>query len=264
MAIHVDGTCHPLQQVALVSKEKIVAQVVSCFAFFVADWSLTNWGLHGLLIKVCSVCMLRRLVGVFTWGIYIIFLTFYATASWQAIEYTCANNILQFAYKFEFVSRTPACWGQLYLADPDSKGSFGGVWGSSYTQIRCSIMGKGATTKFQARSAKTGWKARDKVASKHDKLYCWRSCVVPLLSPINWMQYIVDNGLWHRLAGVDRSERHLVPKVWTKLWDNFEALNHHFSLSTTEFDRSTTAAVFAHGDEGLRRMALWSQLSNLH
>ena len=73
---------------------------------------------------------------------------------------------------------------------------------------------------------------------------------VPFLSPTNWMSYIIDNGLWHRLAGVDRSEKHLVPKIWTHFWNNFEALNPHFSIFATEFDRSTTAAVFLHGDEG--------------
>lgn len=74
---------------------------------------------------------------------------------------------------------------------------------------------------------------------------------IPWLAPTSWMGYIVDQGLWYRLAGLEFHEKHLAPHVWSQFWQNFRALQPHFSLFDMEgFDPRRTCACFLHGDEG--------------
>lgn len=82
---------------------------------------------------------------------------------------------------------------------------------------------------------------------------------IPWISPRAWVQFLLSKGLWYRLAGLTFEERHLAPQVWGKFWENFRALNPHFSLfNKSDIDLTKVAGFFIHGDEGrtLKRSAL--------
>ena len=76
---------------------------------------------------------------------------------------------------------------------------------------------------------------------------------VPWIPPTTWFKYLLDHGLWYRLAGLDFEKQHLAPEVWGKFWKQFEALQPDFSLFTMGFSEQElerTCAIFTHGDEG--------------
>ena len=74
---------------------------------------------------------------------------------------------------------------------------------------------------------------------------------IPWISPRDWLKFIVDRGLWHRLAGLSDADRHLSPMVWKQFWDHYKTLNPDFSLFSMEnVDYGNMAALFVHGDEG--------------
>ena len=74
---------------------------------------------------------------------------------------------------------------------------------------------------------------------------------IPWISPRDWLKFIVDRGLWHRLAGLSDADRHLSPMVWKHFWDHYKTLNPDFSLFSMEnVDYGNMAALFVHGDEG--------------
>ena len=81
---------------------------------------------------------------------------------------------------------------------------------------------------------------------------------IPWISPQNWLKFLLKNGLWHRLAGLDYEEKHLSPMVWTHFWEKFRTIHPHFSLFDHDYDLSKVAAFFIHGDEGrtLKRHAI--------
>ena len=74
---------------------------------------------------------------------------------------------------------------------------------------------------------------------------------IPWISPRDWLKFIVDRGLWHRLAGLSDADKHLSPMVWKQFWDHYKTLNPDFSLFSMEnVDYGNMAALFVHGDEG--------------
>lgn len=78
---------------------------------------------------------------------------------------------------------------------------------------------------------------------------------IPWISPIDWLQFLVDNGLWHHLAGLGQDDKRLAPQVWNQFWDMHKQLCPHFSLYDDETlaavgDLGCVAGVYLHGDEG--------------
>ena len=74
---------------------------------------------------------------------------------------------------------------------------------------------------------------------------------IPWISPRDWLKFMVEHGLWHRLAGLSDNDRHLSPMVWKQFWDHYKMLNPGFSLFSMENDDfGNMAALFIHGDEG--------------
>eukprot|EP00438_Fugacium_kawagutii_P014649 Skav218866 [mRNA] locus=scaffold2417:242354:249989:+ [translate_table: standard] len=78
---------------------------------------------------------------------------------------------------------------------------------------------------------------------------------IPWISPVDWLQHIVDNGLWHRLAGVDHEQRDLAPQVWKQFWAMHQKLCPEFSMYTDETLENigslcNIAGIYLHGDEG--------------
>ncbi|CAK9048732.1 unnamed protein product [Durusdinium trenchii] len=75
---------------------------------------------------------------------------------------------------------------------------------------------------------------------------------LPWICPKDWVQYIIDRGLWHHLAGLDDAHRHQAGEVWRSFWDKIEAMHPELEVFNEEFnlDRENTAAIYVHGDEG--------------
>ena len=78
---------------------------------------------------------------------------------------------------------------------------------------------------------------------------------IPWISPIDWLQFIVDRGLWHRLAGLTQNDKHMSPHVWSQFWDMQRKLQPHNSLFDEDNlriagDLGNVAAFYIHGDEG--------------
>ena len=78
----------------------------------------------------------------------------------------------------------------------------------------------------------------------HDREISW-------ICPRDWLQFICDHGLWHRLCGLQYEESHLCAEMWRSFWDRFEKLQPDFQVfDDPDFDRENTAAFYVHGDEG--------------
>ena len=74
---------------------------------------------------------------------------------------------------------------------------------------------------------------------------------VPWISPKDWFQFILRQGVWHHLAGVRADEMHLAGPLWKTFWSNYQKLYPHFELfSKPGVDYSRTVACYLHGDEG--------------
>ena len=77
------------------------------------------------------------------------------------------------------------------------------------------------------------------------------ACSLPWISPKTWLKYLVKHGLWSRLCGLDRDQRHLCGPTWQCFWNNYRKIYPKFSLfSLPGIDLSKTAACYVHGDEG--------------
>lgn len=74
---------------------------------------------------------------------------------------------------------------------------------------------------------------------------------VPWISPESWLKYLIDKGLWPRLAGCESFDYAGSRENWTTFWEKYEKINPGFELFQMEgIDLSRTAACFIHGDEG--------------
>ena len=79
-------------------------------------------------------------------------------------------------------------------------------------------------------------------------------CDLPWISPENWLRFIVQNGLWPTLAGVQRHDWEGARQNWSEFWSTYEQINPSFELfevaRSKQIDLSRTAAWLIHGDEG--------------
>ena len=74
---------------------------------------------------------------------------------------------------------------------------------------------------------------------------------VPWISPESWLRYLVDKGLWPRLAGCERFDYAGARENWANFWMEYRKINPDFELFHVEgVDFSRTAACLIHGDEG--------------
>ena len=74
---------------------------------------------------------------------------------------------------------------------------------------------------------------------------------VPWISPESWLRYLVNKGLWPRLAGCDRFDYAGAQENWANFWKEYRKINPGFELFHMEgVDFSRTAACLIHGDEG--------------
>ncbi|CAL1152385.1 unnamed protein product, partial [Cladocopium goreaui] len=74
---------------------------------------------------------------------------------------------------------------------------------------------------------------------------------VPWISAESWLKYLIDKGLWPRLAGCESFDYAGSRENWTTFWEKYEKINPGFELFQMEgIDLSRTAAYFIHDDEG--------------
>ena len=72
---------------------------------------------------------------------------------------------------------------------------------------------------------------------------------IPWISPRTWLQFLVDKGLWPRLAGASNNQ--VAREMWSTYWANFQKIMPDFELFQLEgVDYSRTCAMLLHGDEG--------------
>lgn len=77
--------------------------------------------------------------------------------------------------------------------------------------------------------------------------------MIPWLSPQDWLQFIVDHGCWHALAGLKDDQRHLAEPRWEHFWAEYRKLRPNFAPFLEErenMDWSRTVGLLLHGDEG--------------
>ena len=74
---------------------------------------------------------------------------------------------------------------------------------------------------------------------------------IPWISPTSWFQFLIDRGLWYRLAGLHYEDRHLAPQVWSQFWDMQKNMSPDYSLfDEPNVNYGNVAAIYLHGDEG--------------
>ena len=92
-----------------------------------------------------------------------------------------------------------------------------------------------------------------KQGSKLDVKISEMSCdglTLPWISPETWLAYLVQKGLWPKLAGVESGGYAMAREVWTEFWRKFKIINEDHELWSLDLDLSRAAAFMVHGDEG--------------
>eukprot|EP00438_Fugacium_kawagutii_P009561 Skav231891 [mRNA] locus=scaffold708:316769:318364:- [translate_table: standard] len=74
---------------------------------------------------------------------------------------------------------------------------------------------------------------------------------LPWICPTKWLRFLVDQGLWPRLAGCGPNDYEGARENWTSFWREYQKINPDFQLFELDnVDLSRTAAFIIHGDEG--------------
>ena len=74
-----------------------------------------------------------------------------------------------------------------------------------------------------------------------------------LFIPISeWCKFLLNKGLWHTLSGLDRPDKEQCKAQWSLFWERFQAIHpaHEIFSTHSPEERSRTAAILIHGDEG--------------
>ena len=76
-----------------------------------------------------------------------------------------------------------------------------------------------------------------------------RGTLIPWLSPMTWLKYIVERDIWYHFTGLAAPDTRKCEQVWQGYWSRFRTLYPDFAFPEG-FDAGHTMACFVHGDEG--------------
>lgn len=74
---------------------------------------------------------------------------------------------------------------------------------------------------------------------------------IPWIPPRKWIEFLLQEGLWCKLAGLNVEDRRWSGVVWSQFWAKYKVLHPSFALFDMQgIDYTRTAAILLHGDEG--------------